>query len=138
MDIIFSFASQISGIPTEFILLYEGDDILNYNYDSIKSIRTILKEEEMSTMNKNNMSLLTLNIGVKYKAYGEFLGEVILNKLFSQNEFNKPFTNDNPITKQIFSEIFKEIHFLKNNPLVYGKLFKKIRKHLMNKLGIQE
>lgn len=138
MDIIFSFASQISNIPTEFILLYEGDDILNYNYDSIKSIRTILKEEEMSTMNNNNMSLLTLHIGVKYKAYGEFLGEVILNKLFSQNEFNKPFTNDNPITKQIFSEIFKEIHFLRNNPLVYGKLFKKIRKHLMNKLGIQE
>ena len=86
--------------------------------------------------NNNNMSLLKLNIGVKFKSYGEPLGEVVLDKLFSQKELNEPITNDNPITKQIFSEIFKEIHFLTNNPLVCGKLFKKIRKHLLNKLRI--
>ena len=138
LNLLFQFGSKILNVPKEYILLQDlenpyGLSIQNFNYDKNKILNEIIEDP-------NNYSIsfeLLLNV----KKYGEYLANIILEKYkenydLEEEQLIKDFKTKH--MKKLFHIIFREINNFENLTTTYGKLFKKIRKIILNKLGFNE
>ena len=138
LSILFSFGSKIFKVPKEYILLEDianpfGLSIQNFNYDQNKKLCEALEDPD-------NSSSISFELNLNIKKYGEFLANNILEKYLEnydleESQLKKDFKKH---IKGLFHIIFREINKFENIPLTYGKLFKKIRKMILNKLGLIE
>ena len=138
LSVLFSFGSKIFKVPKEYILLEDianplGLSIQNFNYDQNKKLCEAMEDPD-------NSSSITFELNLNIKKYGEFLANNILEKYLEnydleENQLKKDFKKH---MKGLFHIIFREINKFENIPLTYGKLFKKIRKMILNKLGLTE
>ena len=138
LSILFSFGSKIFKVPKEYILLEDianpfGLSIQNFNYDQNKKLCEALEDPD-------NSSSISFELNLNIKKYGEFLANNILEKYLEnydleESQLKKDFKKH---MKGLFHIIFREINKFENIPLTYGKLFKKIRKMILNKLGLIE
>ena len=88
----------------------------------------------------DNSSSISFELMLNIKKYGEFIANNILQKYLEnydleESQLKKDFKKH---MKGLFHIIFREINKFENIPLTYGKLFKKIRKMILNKLGMTE
>jgi hypothetical protein len=135
LSTLFNFGSKIFNVPKEYILLKEiasGSDIPNihnYNFDQNKKLTEIIKEDE---------EILTLELMLNIKKYGEFMSNTIIQKFLENYDLEEKQlkTDFQKYMKKLFHSIFQEITSFENNLPTYGKLFKKIRKMILSKLGI--
>jgi len=137
LSVLFSFGSRIFNVPKEYILLKEISNsdfplIQNFNFDQNKKLFEILGEEESPNISFE----LMLNI----KKYGEVMSNNILQKFLEnydleENQLKKDL--EKKYLKALFHTIFAEINSFDNVHPTYGKLFKKIRKTILLKIGIQ-
>ena len=138
LSVLFSFASKIFNVPKEYILLEDianplGLSIQNFNYDQNKKLCEVMEDPD-------NSSSITFELMLNIKKYGEFIANNILQKYLEnydleESQLKKDFKKH---MKGLFHIIFREINKFENIPLTYGKLFKKIRKMILNKLGMTE
>ena len=138
LSILFSFGSKIFKVPKEYILLEDianplGLSIQNFNYDQNKKLCEAMEDPD-------NSSSISFELNLNIKKYGEFLANNILEKYLEnydleESQLKKDFKKH---IKGLFHIIFREINKFENIPLTYGKLFKKIRKMILNKLGLTE
>ena len=141
LSVLFSFGARIFNVPKEYILLKDMSEscsdipsIQNYNFDHNKKLSEILEDPE--NVNKVSFELM-LNI----KKYGEFMSNNILLKFLEnydleESQLKKDF--EKKYMKALFHSIFAEINCFDNIHPTYGKLFKKIRKTILMKLGLSE
>ena len=138
LSVLFSFGSKIFKVPKEYILLEDianplGLSIQNFNYDQNKKLCEAMEDPD-------NSSSISFELNLNIKKYGEFLANNILEKYLEnydleESQLKKDFKKH---IKGLFHIIFREINKFENIPLTYGKLFKKIRKMILNKLGLIE
>ena len=133
LSVLFSFGSKIFKVPKEYILLEDianplGLSIQNFNYDQNKKLCEAMEDPD-------NSSSISFELNLNIKKYGEFLANNILEKYLEnydleESQLKKDFKKH---MKGLFHIIFREINKFENIPLTYGKLFKKIRKMILNK-----
>lgn len=138
LSVLFNFGAKIFNVPKEYILLkdtynYDFPPIHNYNFDSNKKLIEVMSDPE--TCEKMSFELM-LNI----KKYGEFLSNNIIQKFLEnydleESQLKKDFDKH---MKAMFHSIFAEINSFENVHPTYGKLFKKIRKTILSKLGLNK
>ena len=138
LSVLFSFGSKIFNVPKEYILLEDianplGLSIQNFNYDQNKKLSEVMEDPD-------NSSSISFELMLNIKKYGEFIANNILQKYLEnydleESQLKKDFKKH---MKGLFHIIFREINKFENIPLTYGKLFKKIRKMILNKLGMTE
>jgi hypothetical protein len=135
LSILFNFGSKIFNVPKEYILLKEiasGSDIPNihnYNFDNNKKLNEIIKEDE---------EVMRLELMLNIKKYGEFMSNNIIQKFLENYDLEEKQlkTDFQKYMKKLFHSMFQEITPFENILPTYGKLFKKIRKMILSKLGI--
>jgi len=136
LSVIFAFGARIFNVPKEYILLKEigSSDvptIQNFNFDQNKKINEIMEDQDLNKMSFE----LMLNI----KKYGEVMSNNILQKFLEnydleESQLKKDFEKKH--MKTLFHAIFSEINSFDTVHPTYGKLFKKIRKTILMKIGL--
>ena len=137
--LLFQFGSKILNVPKEYILLQDlenpyGLSIQNFNYDKNKILNEIIEDP-------NKCYSISFELLLNVKKYGEYLANIILEKYkenydLEEEQLIKDFKTKH--MKKLFHIIFREINNFENLTTTYGKLFKKIRKIILNKLGFNE
>ena len=138
LSVLFSYGAQIFKVPKEYILLRDianplGILMQNYNFDHNKKLSQVMEYPD-------NCTAMTFELDLNIKKYGEVMAENILQKYLEnsdleENQLKKDFKLH---MKPLFHLIFREINAFENIPLTYGKLFKKIRKMILTKIGLNE
>lgn len=136
LSILFSLGADLFKVPKEYILLRDMSHIdiphiQNYNFDSEKKLSEIMEDPE-------EQIAISFELMLNIKKYGEIMSEKILQKYLENydleiNQMKKDFEKKH--MKALFHSIFAEINGFDCVQLTYGKLFKKIRKTILTKLG---
>ena len=139
LNLVFQFGSKILNVPKEYILLQDLENpydisIQNFNYDKNKTLNEVIEDPK-------NCYSISFEILLNIKKYGEYLANIILEKYkenydLDEEKLIKDFKTKH--MKKLFHIIFREINPFENLNIIYGKLFKKIRKIILNKLGFNE
>jgi hypothetical protein len=137
LSVLFTFGSKIFNVPKEYILLRDMTSvdipsIQNYNFDQNKKLSEIIEDAE-------NTLTISFELMLNIKKYGEFMSNNILQKFLEnydleESQLKKDFEKKH--MKTLFHSIFSEINSFDNILPTYGKLFKKIRKTILLKLGM--
>lgn len=138
LNCLFIYGSKILGVSKEYVLLQDisnpyGLSVANYNFDYQKKLCEVMDDPV-------NCTSIAFELGLNIKNYGESIAEKILNK-FLENydlELNQLKQDFKKHMKALFHSIFIEISLFESIPLTYGKLFKKVRKIILKKLGMNE
>lgn len=139
LSVIFSFGAKILKVPKEYILLKDMNNIEfsrihNYNFDHNKRYSEIMQDCE-----SNETTSMAFELMLNIKKYGEEMSNNILQKFLEnydleESQLKKDF--EKKYMKPLFHSIFAEISPFENIQPTYGKLFKKIRKMILNKLQL--
>ena len=134
LSFLFFFGSKILNVEKEYILLQDplGFNFQNYNFDHDKKLCRVMDDP--------NCISVAFELNLNIKKYGETIAEKILQKFLENYDLEESQLKHDfkKYIKALFHSIFREISKFESIPLTYGKLFKKVRKIILKKLGITE
>ena len=109
-----------------------GFNFQNYNFDHDKKLCRVMDDP--------NCISVAFELNLNIKKYGETIAEKILQKFLENYDLEESQLKHDfkKYIKALFHSIFREISKFESIPLTYGKLFKKVRKIILKKLGITE
>ena len=136
LEDIFIISSKIIGIDVDYILLRDNTEMIyNYNFDKEKTL------EEVFNYNNNVIEDLVyyqkfFEIGINIKAYCEDSSNEIISKFLSNNyiKINQLKENLSQHSILLFKSIFEHLSSIDCKLQIYGEIFKKIRKNILNKI----
>ena len=136
LEDIFIISSKIIGIDVDYILLRDNTEMIyNYNFDKEKTLEEVF--------NYNNIVIEDLvyyqkffEIGINIKAYCEDSSNEIISKFLSNNyiKINQLKENLSQHSILLFKSIFEHLSSIDCKLQIYGEIFKKIRKNILNKI----
>ena len=136
LEDIFIISSKIIGIDVDYILLRDNTEMIyNYNFDKEKTLEEVF--------NYNNIVIEDLvyyqkffEIGINTKVYCENLSNEIISKFLSNNyiKINQLKENLSQHSILLFKSIFEHLSSIDCKLQIYGEIFKKIRKNILNKI----
>ena len=136
LEDIFIISSKIIGIDVDYILLRDNTEMIyNYNFDKEKTLEEVF--------NYNNIVIEDLvyyqkffEIGINIKAYCEDSSNEIISEFLSNNyiKINQLKENLSQHSILLFKSIFEHLSSIDCKLQIYGEIFKKIRKNILNKI----